>query len=54
MAAMELKTDDTERKILKYVLKAKNFLKSVEIWLRVWKHLFGKNNFEIKKISKKV
>ena len=46
---MVLKTDETERKILKYVLKAKNFLKSVEIWFRVWKQLFGKNYFENQK-----
>ena len=48
-AEMVLKTDETERKILKYVLKAKKFLISVEIWFRVWKHLFGKNYFENQK-----
>ena len=48
---MVLKTDETERKILKYVLKAKKFLKSVEIWFRGWKHIFGKNYFENQQIQ---
>ena len=49
---MVLKTDESERKILKICIKIKKNLKSVEIWFRVWKHLFGKNYFENQKILK--
>jgi len=46
---MELKTDESEGKILKIFIKIKKFLKSLEIWFRVWKHIFGKNYFENQK-----
>ena len=46
---MVLKTDESERKILKIRIKIKNFLKSLEIWFRVWKHLFGIHYFENQK-----
>jgi len=49
---MELKTDESEGKILKIFIKIKKFLKSLEIWFRVWKHIFGKNYFENQKNSR--
>ena len=48
---MVLKTDESERKILKICIKIKKNLKSLEIWFRDWKHIFGKNNFENQKIQ---
>ena len=49
MAEMVLKTDESDGKFL----KSKNFLKSLEILLRVWKHIFAKNYFENKKFPEK-
>ena len=47
---MVLKTDESERKILKICIKIKKFLKSLEIKFRGWKHIFFKNYFENQKI----
>ena len=43
---MVLKTDESKGKILNIFIKIKKCLKSLEIWCRVWKHIFGKNYFE--------
>ena len=34
-----------------YFENQKNFLKSLEIWFKGWKHIFGKNYFENQKIQ---
>ena len=48
---MMLKTDESDGKFLKSELKSKKILKSLEILIRVWKHIFGKNYFKNEKIQ---
>ena len=50
---MVLKTDESERKILKICIKIKKISEKCRNMFRVWKHLFGKNYFENQKISEK-
>ena len=48
---MVIKTNESDGKILKICIEFKNFLKTLEILFRVWKHIFGKNYFENPKFS---